>query len=106
MEESSLSVTDKQSAAVQKTENRVTLESMEKAVESVEYFNPKTAPQMTVAFVKFNNGYVVIGESAPADPANFNEELGKKFAREGALRKAWPLFGFALCNAIAEKAAA
>lgn len=98
MTQSSLKVTDQESAAVQKTENRVTLESMESRVVRVEYHNPSCAPQMTVAFVKFDNGYIVIGESAPADPANFNEELGKKFAYEGAIRKAWPLFGFALCE--------
>lgn len=100
-EKSSLQVTDEQSAAVQKTPNRVSLDQIESSVQSTEYYNPPSASQMTLAIVKFNNGYVVIGESAPADPANFNAELGQKFARENAIRKAWPLFGFALCDKLA-----
>lgn len=98
---SSLKVTDEQSAAVQKTPNRVTLEQLESAIEQVEYLNPELAPQFTLAIIKMKNGYVVIGESAPADPANFNAELGKKFAYENAVRKIWPLMGFALCEKLA-----
>lgn len=101
MTRSSLQVSDDESAAVQKTPNRVTLESLEAKVVSVEYFNPETAPQFTMAIVKTKNGFVVTGESAPADPANFNEELGKKFALEAAMRKLWPLEGYLLCEKLA-----
>lgn len=101
MTQSSLEVTDAQSAAVQKTPNRVTLENLEASIESVEYVRPDCAPQFTLAIVKMKNGYVVTGESAPADPANFNQELGEKFALENAKRKIWPLMGFALCEKLA-----
>lgn len=95
---SSLETADKQAAAVQKTENRVTLDSIKAKVESVEYINPTSSPHVTLAFVKLKNGYSVQGISAPADPANFNEELGKNFAYEDALRKVWPLEGYLLCE--------
>lgn len=98
MDNSSLKVTDEQSAAVQKTPNRVSLADVEGKVSDIEYINPASSPQLTIAVVKLNNGYVVLGESAPADPANFNADLGKKFAYENALRKVWPLMGFALCE--------
>ena len=98
---SSLEITDEQSAAVQKTPNRVTLEKLEAAIDSVEFVRPACAPQFTLAIVKMKNGYVVTGESAPADPANFNQELGEKFALENAKRKIWPLMGFALCEELA-----
>lgn len=98
---SSLQITDEQSAAVQKTPNRVSLELLESAIETVEYINPDIAPQFTLAIVKMKNGYVVTGESAPADPANFNADLGKQFAFENAKRKIWPLMGFALCEKLA-----
>ncbi len=99
--QSSLQVTDAESAAVQKTPNRVTLDALEAAIEKVVFINPEVAPQFTLAIVKMKNGYVVIGESAPADPANFNAELGQKFALENAKRKIWPLMGFSLCEKLA-----
>lgn len=98
---SSLQVTDEQSAAVAKTPNRVALSDVEAKISNVEYINPSTSPQLTIAVVKLNNGFVVLGESAPADPVNFNAELGQKFALENATRKIWPLMGFALCEKLA-----
>lgn len=92
----SLDVTDAESAAVAKTENRVSLDSMKAKIESVEYINPDCLPHMTIAIVKMQNGFVVLNESAPADAANYNKELGEKFALEGAIRKLWPLEGYAL----------
>jgi len=56
---------------------------------------------MTIAVVVMKNGYVVLGKSAPADPDNFNQELGEKFAREDAIRQIWPLMGFALRDKLA-----
>lgn len=100
-EKSSLEVTDSEAAAVQKTGNRVTLASINEKVETVEYVNPTLAPHFTLAIVKLKNGYVVTGQSAPADPANYNEELGKKFAFEDAVRRVWPLEGYALCEKLA-----
>ncbi len=101
MEKSSLQVTDEQSKAVQKTPNRVALSDLESAIETVEYHRPECAPQFTLAIVKMKNGFVVVGESAPADPVNFNDDLGKQFALENAKRKIWPLMGFALCEKLA-----
>lgn len=100
----SLAVSDQQAADVAKTENRVTLESLKARVADVTYFNPPNAPQMTIAIVKLDNGYIVTGESAPADPANFNEELGQKFSYEAALRKVWPLEGYLLCEKLKQAA--
>jgi len=42
------------------------------------------------------NGYAVVGKSAPADAENFDEDLGKKFAKEDAIRQLWALEGYAL----------
>lgn len=92
----SLRVTDDESKAVQKTDHRVSLDSILAKIEGVEYFHPVMCPTMTVAFVKLKNGFIVIGESAPADPANFDATLGEKFAKENAVRKIWPLEGYLL----------
>lgn len=98
---SSLEIADEQAAAVQKTPHRVSLEQLEASIETIEYLRPEAAPQFTIAVVKLRNGFIVTGESASADPANFNEELGQKFALENAKRKIWPLMGYALCETLA-----
>jgi hypothetical protein len=51
---------------------------------------------LTVCFVVMDNGFTIIGKSAPASPENFDPELGKKLAHEDAVRQIWPLMGFAL----------
>lgn len=96
MTDSSLKVSDDADKDVQKTPNRVALADLEANIDSVEYINPQTDPLFTIAVVKLKNGFVVIGESAAADPENFNADLGKKFALETAQRKIWPLMGYAL----------
>lgn len=92
----SLEASDAAAASVQKTPHRVTLDQINANVAQVDYYNPPSCPQLTLAIVVHANGYVVVGQSAPADPGNFDAELGKKFAREDAIRKFWPLEGFAL----------
>lgn len=97
-QQSSLELSDAQAAAVQKTPNRVTLESIKAKVSSVEFINPESVPHFTIAVVRLTNGFVILGQSAPADPKNFDAELGKKFAEEDALRKVWSLEGYLLCE--------
>lgn len=104
--QSSLQVSDNEAAAVQKTENRVALKSLEENIDVVEYLYPQHAPHFTLCVLHLKNGYVITGQSAPADPANFNLELGQKFAREDAIRKTWPLAGYALCEKLAAEKAA
>jgi len=98
---SSLQISDAESAAVQKTPHRVSLADIEDSIGTVDYIRPAAADYMTIAVVVMKNGYVVLGKSAPADPDNFNQELGEKFAREDAIRQIWPLMGFALRDKLA-----
>ena len=51
---------------------------------------------LTVCCLKLANGFTVVGESACASPENFDEEIGKKLAREHARNKIWALEGYAL----------
>lgn len=59
---------------------------------------------MTVCALKLQNGFVVIGESAAASPENFNEEIGRKIARENARNKIWALEGYLLRDKLSRKA--
>lgn len=46
-----------------------------------------------VCIIYTKGGYYVTGESAPINPAEFTEELGKKYSREEALDKIWRIEG-------------
>lgn len=56
---------------------------------------------LTICILVMRNGFTVTGESACASPANFNAELGRKFAREQAVRKVWAFEGYALRSKLA-----
>ncbi len=59
---------------------------------------------VTVCCLTLKNGYTVIGESACASPENFNEELGRKIARDNARNKIWALEGYLLRQRLHESA--
>lgn len=60
---------------------------------------------LSICILRLNNGWTVIGKSAPASAANFNADLGKKLAYEDCIRKLWPLMGFALRDKLAKEKA-
>ena len=106
---SSLQVAEQEAAAVA-TAPRVSLGSMEdkiaerhdltadQAVNADSYLLSKH-PQLSIlsiCILVMKNGFTVIGKSAPASAANFNAELGRKFAYEDAIRQLWPLEGYSL----------
>ena len=51
---------------------------------------------LTVCALTLKNGFIVTGESAAASPANFDEEIGRKIARDNARAKIWALEGYLL----------
>ncbi len=105
-----LEITEAESAAVA-VAPRVTLQSMEDKIAAEYFFTADKAvtgcPVMecmsllTICVIVMRNGFMVTGESAPASPANFNPELGRKFAREMAIRKLWGFEGYALREKLA-----
>jgi hypothetical protein len=98
MESPTLKATEAESAA-NATAPRVTLESMETKIVSEDYITHEGI--LTLCILKMRNGFYVVGESAPASPANFNAELGRKFAYENAIRQLWKLEGYALREQLA-----
>lgn len=93
---SSVAITDNEAKLVQKTEYRVSLDSIVNKIVHEDYEHPTRHPHMTLCIVTTDNGYIVIGKSVPADPENFDEALGKKFAKEDAIRQLWPLEAYLL----------
>lgn len=51
---------------------------------------------LTLCILTMQNGFTLIGKSAPASPENFDVEKGKRFAYEDAIKQLWPLEGYAL----------
>lgn len=97
-------------AAKGATAPRVSLESMKDKIASVIWINageatkdvpaPDALKLITLCFVTMQNGFTVIGKSAPASAKNFDEEKGQTFAYEDAIRQLWPLEGYALREAL------
>lgn len=56
---------------------------------------------LTFCVLVLRNGFTVHGVSACASPENFNEEIGRRIARENAEREIWPLLGFRLRDELA-----
>lgn len=77
------------------TAPRITPEHIDSVIVGEDYHVfPGTT--LTVCCLKLANGFTVVGESACASPENFDEEIGKKLAREHARNKIWALEGYAL----------
>lgn len=92
-----LKMTEAESAA-NAVAPRVTLESMEAKIVKIEYLYHK---HLTLCILEMANGFFVVGESAPASVANFDADLGRKFAYENAIRQLWKLEGYALREKLA-----
>lgn len=51
---------------------------------------------LTICVIVLKNGFTVLGQSACADPANYNEDIGNRLAFNDAKNKIWALMGYAL----------
>ncbi len=59
------------------------------------------AKLLTICILTMQNGFTLVGKSAPASPDNFDEEKGRRFAYEDAIKQLWPLEGYALREKLA-----
>lgn len=112
----SLKATDELSARTA-THPRVSLADIEEAIESIYYVTGDRAlggatpvsenlHLLTMCIIVLKNRWIVLGKSAPASPENFDEEKGRTFAYDDAVRQIWPLMGFALKDRLADAAKA
>jgi hypothetical protein len=74
---------------------RLTPELIDSVILAEQYYVfPGTT--LTVCCLTLRNGYTVSGESAAASPSNFDEQIGRKIARQNARDKIWSLEGYLL----------
>lgn len=57
---------------------------------------PESLERLTICILVLENGFTILGKSAPASAANFDAELGRKIARADAINQIWPLEGYLL----------
>lgn len=75
---------------------KVTIEDIAAQIESEHYF---TAADGLVGAQADNEPLDIappLGQSACADPAEFDAGLGQRIAKQDAIGKAWPLLGYEL----------
>lgn len=89
-----------------KTPSKVTAESISRRIVSTEYYR-WPGKTLTLALITLDNGFTSLGQSACVDPENFDENLGRKYAKQDAFNKLWQLEGYLLAErryAAAERA--
>ncbi len=83
-------------------DNRITKEQIIGEIATTRYLVDGT---LTLAIVTMRNGFKQVGESACVDPANFDKDLGEKYALENAISHLWKPMGYALLDQNFEHAA-
>lgn len=77
------------------TAPRLTPDDIENTI-IAEQYHVYEGTTFTGCLLTLANGYTVHGESACVSSSNFDEEIGRKVAREDAKRKIWALEGYLL----------
>jgi len=80
--------------------NKITPEFLQSEITGVEY--RRLTGTMTHCTITVKNGFTFTGESACVDPANYDKELGEKYALEVAKEKMWVPYGFLLKQHLAD----
>ena len=70
-------------------------EHIENTIKEV-YYHIVPNTTLTICVLTLRNGFTVTGESAAASKENFDEEIGRKIARDNAKNKIWALEGYLL----------
>jgi hypothetical protein len=71
---------------------KLTLEDITALIDHEQFVLAET---LTICVLKLTNGGQVTGQSNCIDPANFDVEIGREYARKDAIDKIWELEGYA-----------
>lgn len=78
----------------------VTMEGIKSKAIAHAFWHPYDNSTLTICVITLSNGFEVVGQSACANKANFDADLGKKLAYDDALNKVWMLEGYLLREAL------
>lgn len=76
------------------SQKRLTPDFLKSRVAKTEFH--RLSDTLTVAVVTAKNGFQLVGKSACADPANYNQEIGERIAFDDAFNQLWALEGYIL----------
>ncbi len=100
--EPKLTLDEAKAVVATKTAPRVTEALITAKIDDVEYLMPEIVndygsdDMTTICKIRMRNGFVFIGHSTPASKANFDEEVGKRYAYENAFKQIWTHEGYLL----------
>lgn len=72
---------------------RVTEEMIQSLVKDATFYIHQ---HLTICVLELQNGFFLVGQAAPADPDNFQVDVGAHYAMVDALRQVWKLEGYRL----------
>lgn len=76
--------------------NTVTQEHINTLIEHSEIKVQTVFDKVTIVTCKLPNGFVITEASGAVDPANYDEEIGRKICMERIENKLWELEGYVL----------
>ena len=79
---------------------RVTKEAIEAKIDDLYY---RKEGHLTICVITMKNGFYVLGHSAPADPRNYDKDVGERYAYDNAFKQLWQLEGYLLRDKIANE---
>jgi len=77
------------------TAPRVTPDRIDSLIRAEQYWQPEDTT-LTVCVLTLANGFHVVGYSASASAENFDEQIGRKLAKDKARSEVWALEGYLL----------
>ena len=81
--------------------NKVTMDQIHAKIKSESYIVLPDG-RTTLCMLVLENGFTINGTSACVDAANFDINLGRRYAHEDAIRQIWPLEGYLLAQRLYE----
>lgn len=84
--------------------DRITPQHIDAVVADAHFI--RASDTLTLCVIKSVNGFEVVGKSACADPANYDQAIGERVAFDDAKRQLWPLEGYLLRERLHQKALA
>ena len=79
---------------------KITREKIDYLMETADYQVITAFEKCTIVTARLANGFILTESSACVDPANYDLELGIKYAKEKIRERLWELEGYALQKAV------
>jgi len=101
--EPSISLETAKAIVADKPAPRVTEDSIRAKIDFVEYRQWDVgSAKLTICPIRMKNGFVFVGKAAPASVANYDQQVGERYAYDDAFKQIWTHEGYLLRERLAE----